>query len=108
MIQVRTKFEAPCAPQHEIYQYCGVIHLSRVKMGMSSEGPWMFRAVAYRGRSEECEVPVLDEAAGQNNLRGMCGYEGLVLWQCPSKRNRRSSGRQRITCESVKGNPIRL
>lgn len=69
MIQMRTKLETPCTPQHEVYQYCAVVHLSRVKMSVSSEGPWMFRVVAHRRRCKECEVPILDEAAGQNKTR---------------------------------------
>ena len=61
---MRTKLEAPCTSQHEVYQYCAVIHFSGVKMCVSSKGPWMVRIVAHRGRSEEREVPILDEAAG--------------------------------------------
>ena len=30
-------------------------------MSMPSEAPWMVRIVAHRGRSEKCEVPILDE-----------------------------------------------
>ena len=69
MVQMRTKFEAPCTPQHEVYQYCPIIYLSRVKMSVSSERPWMLRVVADRGLREECKVPVLDKAAGQNKTR---------------------------------------
>ena len=64
MVQMRTKLETPCTPQHEVYQYCTVIHLSRVKMSVSSEGPWMVRVITHGVRSEEREVPVLYEPAG--------------------------------------------
>lgn len=70
---MRTKLKTPCTPQHEVYQYRAVIHLSRVKMSVSSETPWMVRVVAHRGRSEECEIPILDEAASQTKTR-------VTLW----------------------------
>lgn len=63
------ELETPCTPQHKVYQYCAVIHFSRMEMSVSSEGPRMLGVVAHRGRSEECEVPILDETAGQQKVR---------------------------------------
>ena len=70
---MRTKLETPCTPQHEVYQYCTVIKLARVEMSVSSKAPWMVRVIAHRGRSEECEVPILDNKAGQNESRTRMG-----------------------------------
>ena len=68
-----TELETPGTPQHEVYQYCAVVQFSRVEMSVSSESPWMFRVIAHRRRSEEGEVPILDEAAGQKNIPGSMG-----------------------------------
>ena len=82
MIQMRTQFETPCTPQHKIYQYCTVIHLSRVEMSMSSEAPWMIRIVAHRGRSEKCKVPILDEQMVRKRFEQI-GYEFTYLSYVP-------------------------
>ena len=74
---MRTKFETPCTPQHEVYYYCTVIYLARVEMSVSSKAPWMVRVIAHRGRSEEGEVPILDEEAGQTKTRTRMRVKGV-------------------------------